>query len=168
VEGADGQLCWPASALEATITGSMTTVSPHTVPLPCRRPGLANLTCGSGACTARAGVSGFSPDRFRLCFCESVTDVAVGQQICRFIRVVFELLARLANESPQIFQLAPVLRTPHCMQKPRVRNWQASMRHEMVQEIKFRRRQMNRLAAFANQETCAACVPPLFSLAEVP
>ena len=37
--------------------------------------------------------SRFFPYGFRLRFCEAVPNVAVGQQICRFSRVVFELLA---------------------------------------------------------------------------
>src|SRR5664280_2704915 len=75
----------------------------------------------------------------------------VSHQIEGFSRVVFELLAQLANESPQIFQLASVLRTPHSMQQSQVRNRQAGMRHEIAQEVKLFRRKVNRLAGLANQ-----------------
>ena len=56
------------------------------------------------ACRGGAGLrdkpSGLLPDRIQLRFCETVPHVAVGQQIGGLSRVIFELLAQLAHESP--------------------------------------------------------------------
>src|ERR1019366_7608930 len=88
---------------------------------------------------------------FRRPFREPVADVAVGQKIFGFRRIVFQLLAQLPNESPQIFQLASILRTPNRPQQPHMRNRQPRMRHQIVQQVELRRRKVHRLAPLANQ-----------------
>src|ERR1039458_1025869 len=98
-----------------------------------------------------ATVSVVFRDGFRLRLCEPVTDVAVRQQIYGFSRVVFDLLAYLADEGPKILQFAPVFRTPHCMQQARVHHRHAGMSHEVVQQVELFGREVNRVAGLANQ-----------------
>src|ERR1035437_5967492 len=79
----------------------------------CSRCPLLRTCCPPGSDMTRriASLSALLLDVFRRPFREPVTNVAVGQQICGLSRIIFQLLSQLANISPQIFQLAAVLRS---------------------------------------------------------
>src|SRR5579872_2427735 len=47
---------------------------------------------------------------------EPVPDMAVGEQILRISRVVFQFLTQLPDKRPQVLHLVGVLRSPHDMQ----------------------------------------------------
>jgi hypothetical protein len=72
-----------------------------------------------------------------------VTVVSVGQQVLWMPRIVFDLLAHLANKGSQLFEFISVLRSPHLFQQARMRDWLSGVKHQVVEHLEFLWRQVD-------------------------
>src|SRR6202000_267105 len=85
---------------------------------------------------------------------EAIAYIDVGKQIGGIGRIVFDLLAQLANEGAQVLDLFAAIGAPDRRQQTRVSNDAAGAAHQAVEDVVLLAREMYGLAAFGDGAPC--------------
>ena len=85
---------------------------------------------------------------------ETIADIDIREEIDRTGRIVFDLLAQLANEGAQIFDLFPAIGPPDGGQQPRVGDHAPGTAHQAIEDVVFLAGEVNRLAALGDAAAC--------------
>jgi hypothetical protein len=85
--------------------------------------------CAAGA-ARRSAISGQT-----LRLAETVSQASLGEQIFGGGGIVLQPVAQLVDEGTQVFDLSAILGTPYRAQKARMRQWNAGVRHQVMQQL---------------------------------
>ena len=74
---------------------------------------------------------------------EAITNVGIGQQILRILRIVLNLFAQQSDKGAKVFEFASIFRSPDGFEQAGMRDGLAGVHHEVMKDFEFFRGEMN-------------------------